>query len=258
MNRPSSHEPFLARGTRCHRGRTYLPAIGLRGQRCHPGLPVASRGLLHPGRCSLTADRSRRATSMYVSVRDDTVEAAGFGTLLEGLRAMGINSIELSFGRDRSVASLTEDRRFPLATTADAEAYRRHLAENGVSVSALLVANNFGAADPNPEIAWCVDAIRGAVWLGAPAIRADTIMRTEAPEDRDARVQRYTAALREVLRQTEGSRVAVGMENHGAQGNDPEFLTGVLQAIPDPRLGLTLDTGNFYGSGQPHSDLYSR
>jgi sugar phosphate isomerase/epimerase len=193
---------------------------------------------------------------MYVSVRDDTVKAAGFGTLLEGLRAMGINSIELSLARDRSVASLTEDRRFPLATTADAEAYRRHLAENGASVSALLVANNFGASDPGPEIAWCVDAIRGAEWLGAPAIRADTIMRTEAPEDRDARIQRYVAAVREVLRQTEGSRVAVGMENHGAQGNDPEFLAGVLEAIPDPRLGLTLDTGNFYWSGQPLSELY--
>jgi sugar phosphate isomerase/epimerase len=193
---------------------------------------------------------------MYVSVRDDTVKAAGFATLLEGLRAMGINSIELSFAQDRSVASLTEDRRFPLATTADAEAYRRHLAENQVSVSALLVANNFGASDPNPQIAWCVNAIRGAEWLGAPAIRADTIMRTEPPEDRDARVQRYVAAMREVLRQTEGSRVAIGMENHGAQGNDPEFLAGVLQAIPDPRLGLTLDTGNFYWSGQPLSELY--
>ena len=193
---------------------------------------------------------------MYVSVRDDTVKAAGFGTLLEGLRTMGIASVELSFARDRSVALLTEDRRFPLATTADAEAYRRHLAENGVSLSALLVANNFGAADPNPEIAWCVDAIRGAVWLGAPAIRADTIMRTETPEDREARIQRYVAAMWEVLRQTEGSRVAVGMENHGAQGNDPEFLAGVLQAIPDPRLGLTLDTGNFYWSGQPLSELY--
>src|SRR6266849_338616 len=127
---------------------------------------------------------------MYVSARDDTVKAAGFGTLIEGLRAMDINSIELSLARDRSVASLTEDRRFPLATTADAEGYRRHLAENGASVSALLVANNFGASDPGPEIAWCVDAIRGAEWLGAPAIRADTIMRTEAPDDREARIQR--------------------------------------------------------------------
>jgi sugar phosphate isomerase/epimerase len=194
---------------------------------------------------------------MYVSARDDTVRAAGFTTLMEGLRAMGIDSVELSFARDRTVVSLTDDRRFPLATSADGEAYRRHLAENGVSVSALLVANNFGATDAAPEIAWCVDAIHGAEWLGAPAIRADTIMRTEAPEEREARVQRYVAAMRPVLRQTEGSRVTIGMENHGPQGNEPEFLAGVLEAIPDPRLGLTLDTGNFYWSGQPLSELYN-
>src|SRR5437588_5976904 len=112
---------------------------------------------------------------MYVSARDDTVRAAGFGSLLEGLRAMGIDSVELSFAKDRTVASLTDDRRFPLATAADGEAYRKHLAENRVSVSGLLVANNFGASDSAPEVAWCVDAIRGAEWLGAPAIRADTI-----------------------------------------------------------------------------------
>jgi sugar phosphate isomerase/epimerase len=46
------------------------------------------------------------------------------------------------------------------------------------------------------------------------------------------------------------------MENHGPQANDAEFLAGVLEAIPDPRLGLTLDTGNFYWSGQPLSELY--
>jgi sugar phosphate isomerase/epimerase len=81
-------------------------------------------------------------------------------------------------------------------------------------------------------------------------------MRTETPEDRDARVRRYTAAVREVLSRTAGSPVAVGMENHGPQGNEPEFLAGVLDAVPDPRLGLTLDTGNFYWSGQPLTELY--
>jgi sugar phosphate isomerase/epimerase len=193
---------------------------------------------------------------MYVSVRDDTTRAAGFGTLLEGLRAMGLDSIELNYTAERQAPSLTEDRRLPLATAADYDAYRRHLRENGVTVSALLVANNFGAADAEPQIAWCVDAIRAAEALGAPAIRADTIMRTETPEDRDARVRRYTAAVREVLSRSAGSPVAVGMENHGPQGNDPEFLAGVLDAVPDPRLGLTLDTGNFYWSGQPLTELY--
>jgi sugar phosphate isomerase/epimerase len=193
---------------------------------------------------------------MYVSVRDDTARAAGFPTLLEGLRAMGINSIELNYTAERQVSSLTDDRRFPLATPADYEAYRQHLRESGGSVSALLCANNFGAADPEPEIAWCVDAIRAAEALGAPAIRADTIMRTEPAEDRDARIRRYASAMRQVLERTAGSPVTIGMENHGAQGNEPEFLAGVLEVLPDPRLGLTLDTGNFYWSGQPLSECY--
>jgi sugar phosphate isomerase/epimerase len=193
---------------------------------------------------------------MYVSVRDDTTRAAGFPTLLEGLRAMGLDSIELNYTAERQVPSLTDERRFPLAAPADYEAYRQHLRESGVSVSALLCANNFGAADPEPEIAWCVDAIRAAEALGAPAIRADTIMRTEPAEDREARVRRYAAAMKQVLDRTGGSAIGIGMENHGAQGNDPEFLGGVLEILPDPRLGLTLDTGNFYWSGQPLSECY--
>jgi sugar phosphate isomerase/epimerase len=193
---------------------------------------------------------------MYVSVRDDTARAAGFGTLQEALRAMGIDSVELNFTADRQVSSLTDDRRFPLATPADYAAYQQHLREIGVTVSALLCANNFGAADPEPEVAWCVDAIRAAEALGAPAIRADTIMRIESPEDRDARIRRYAAAMRQVLERTAGSPVGIGMENHGPQGNEPEFLAGVLEILPDPRLGLTLDTGNFYWSGQPLSECY--
>ncbi len=192
---------------------------------------------------------------MYVSARDDTIRAAGFATLLEGLRAMGIDSIELTFSKEQQVASLTDDRRFPLSSSSDYEAYRKHLAENGVSVAALLVGNNFGVADLEPEIAWVVAAIRAAGALGAPAIRADTIMRAEASEGPADRARRYVPAMQEVLRRTEGSPVAVGMENHG-HGNAPEFLFGVLEAIPDSRLGMTLDTGNLYWSGQPLSDLY--
>jgi sugar phosphate isomerase/epimerase len=194
---------------------------------------------------------------MYVAVRDDTARAAGFATLREALKEMGINAIELSFAADRTVASLSGAERLPLRTPTDWQAYRSHLEQNGAIVSGLLAANNFGAADPEPEIAWCVDAVRAAEALGAPAIRADTIMRIDPPEDRDARIRRYTAAMRQVLDRTAGSNVAVGMENHGPQGNEPEFLAGVLDAIANPRLGLTLDTGNFYWSGQPLSELYN-
>ena len=35
------------------------------------------------------------------------------------------------------------------------------------------------------------------------------------------------------------------MENHGACGNEVLFLTRVVDAFDSPRLGYTLDTGNF-------------
>ena len=48
----------------------------------------------------------------------------------------------------------------------------------------------------------------------------------------------------------------IGLENHGAISNDPEFLDAVLTDAADARLGLTLDTGNFYWWGLPLAELY--
>jgi sugar phosphate isomerase/epimerase len=39
-------------------------------------------------------------------------------------------------------------------------------------------------------------------------------------------------------------------------GNRPEFLQAVFEAVSSPRLGLTLDTGNFYWFGHPLSRVY--
>ena len=50
--------------------------------------------------------------------------------------------------------------------------------------------------------------------------------------------------------------VSLGVENHGPHANDPAFLDEVFAAIENPRLGLTLDTGNFYWFGHPLSDVY--
>ena len=47
-----------------------------------------------------------------------------------------------------------------------------------------------------------------------------------------------------------------GIENHGFQGNDPEFLTGLLLDVDSPRLGLTLDSATSTGEGWPLSRVY--
>ena len=49
----------------------------------------------------------------------------------------------------------------------------------------------------------------------------------------------------------------LGIENHGFQGNDPDFIEGLLARVDSPRLGLTLDSGNFYWRGWPLSKVYA-
>jgi sugar phosphate isomerase/epimerase len=64
-------------------------------------------------------------------------------------------------------------------------------------------------------------------------------------------------ALSEILQRTADSGVDLGIENHGGIGNDPEFLGYVLSTVNSPRLGLTLDSGNFYWRGWPLSKVYA-
>ncbi|MCD6166289.1 TIM barrel protein, partial [bacterium] len=47
-----------------------------------------------------------------------------------------------------------------------------------------------------------------------------------------------------------------GMENHGEYSNNPEFLQTVFSALKDSRIGITLDSGNFYWYGFPLDEVY--
>jgi sugar phosphate isomerase/epimerase len=62
--------------------------------------------------------------------------------------------------------------------------------------------------------------------------------------------------LRKVLAGTEATGVRFAIENHGHTTNDPEFLTPLFQGVGSNRLGLTLDTGNFYWFGHPLAKVY--
>ena len=70
------------------------------------------------------------------------------------------------------------------------------------------------------------------------------------------RITLFADATRRALDATEGSPVRLGIENHGRQGNDPAWMDGVLQRVNSPRLGLTLDVGNWYWFGHPLSHVY--
>ncbi|MGC8834109.1 MAG: sugar phosphate isomerase/epimerase family protein [Armatimonadota bacterium] len=197
---------------------------------------------------------------MYLSVRDDIVRYAGYKSILEGLRDLDIPTVELSVDRNCTVSALEPvDGRtgFDLTSDSDLLQLKSHINEREVGISAFLVANDFGAQNLESEIQWVASAVRAADTLGVPAVRIDAVMSGEDLLPMEERLRRFADAVRKVLDATSGCAVDLGMENHGVQGNNPDFVLGLLDAVGSPRFGLTLDSGNFYWAGHPLEEVYS-
>lgn len=194
---------------------------------------------------------------MYIGINDYTLMGAGFSSLGEGLDAIGVKAVEVQFKRDFTVRGVTPDSTYVTLDRPDAIAeYDRRMDERGIRVAALMLANNFNADDLDAELEWVAEAVRIAHRLGCTAVRIDAIMAGEKEMSVSERVKRTVNCLRQVAEATKDTPVPLGVENHGACGNDPEFLEGVVQGVGDKRVGLTLDTANFYWWGLPLSELY--
>ena len=195
---------------------------------------------------------------MYPSVRDHIVLCA-WPSLKEGLDARGFDGVELEVGRDNSVFAIQPTagkERFKLDTPIGVEDFRKHLDSTGKCVTALLMSNNFGSDDFDGEVNWTIKAVEAASALGIPAVRLDAIMHGEQDQPLERNVQVFADAMMRVLDATPDAKVDMGVENHGYQGNMPEFLDSLLGKVGSPRLGLTIDTGNFYWRGHPLSRVY--
>jgi len=195
---------------------------------------------------------------MYPSVRDETL-AAAFPSIKAGLQALGFDAVELNYGRDGCVRSITGFAGQPKLSLDSASGIRQlqdQLASAGCRVSALLLSNDFGTADVDAEVRWVVSAVRAAARLGVPVVRIDAIMHGERDMPTEKRARHFAECMARVLEATSDTGVDMGIENHGFQGNDPDFLDQVLSAVDSPRVGLTLDTGNFYWAGHPISRVY--
>ena len=194
---------------------------------------------------------------MYPSARDHMV-LAGWPSIKEGLDALGFDAVELTFDRDCSVHPIVPSAsdRIGIGTPEGIETLRKQLDDNGVRVPAFLMANNFANPDFDFEVNWTINAIRAADALGIPAVRIDAMMHGEEEASPEENIRDFAEAMHRVLDATSDSKVDLGIENHGYQGNRPEFLEAVFAAVGSPRLGLTIDTGNFYWYGHPLSRVY--
>jgi sugar phosphate isomerase/epimerase len=196
---------------------------------------------------------------MYIGIRDVCLFQAGYENIAEGMAELEIGFIELAVDRNMCIPAAQGNLGRPRLSIADelaaieaSESYARL----GIQISGLLLANNFNAHNQAAEIEWGRKALDVAEIVGADAVRIDAAMTGQQTLPLSKRVDIFAGAVEEVLAMTVGGTVALAVENHGLQGNDPQWLTSVLQRVRDERFGLTLDAANFYWAGYPLSQVY--
>jgi len=198
---------------------------------------------------------------MFVGIRDFTVRWVGYKGVLDGLKELGLSGFELYVDRQLKGAEYEDmGKAVSLGFDLSTEDKRRNLLEDlksrGLSICAILVENDFGRQDVKPEIEWIVDACRVAPTIDAKVVRINSVMDPQPGVPDDDYVKRTVMCVREILKRTDGLAVSLAMENHGVLGNKREFIKAVLDGVSSERMGLTLDTGNFYWWGYPLSKVY--
>ena len=193
---------------------------------------------------------------MDIGMRDGSTPVAGYASTLAGLRDLGVHSCELAVNRNGRFRSLVSDAELDVGRPADRQRLANEAAEGGVRIQALLCAQDFNGPERAAHLAYVVNTVETAAVVGAVAVRVDIYMTGQGDLPLSERVDIYVQGLREVLAATPVCGVALGVENHGPQGNDEAWMRGVMAALPEARIGLTLDVGNWYWYGYPLSHVY--
>ena len=196
---------------------------------------------------------------MYVAIRCDVLRSGGYPNLVEGLEAVGLDSLEVSVGRDRAVRRLVpkgDQEKLVLDSAGAVKEWGGEYERYGVKMCAFLLANDFNAPDMGTMMEWVVWASRLAAEVGVTAIRIDSAMTGQHDLPLEQRIALFVRRARELVEATEGTGVSFGVENHGRQGNDPVWMQAVIDGVGSPRFGYTMDTGNFYWAGHPLSRVY--
>ncbi len=198
---------------------------------------------------------------MYVAIRDFTVMWLGYKDLFKGLEDLKVNSFELYVSKDLKQTAYqdmdyTANLGFDLSSKDKRIKTREELKARHLNICAILVENDFGKDDLESEIKWVVDACRVASELKVKSVRINSVMRPQPKISEKEYTEKTIKSIKKILKNTEGLNVYLAMENHGVMGNKREFIHEVIDKVNSERLGLTLDTGNFYWFGYPLDEVY--
>lgn len=194
---------------------------------------------------------------MRAAVRDQNVTVRDGESLFDVLRVLEADSVEVLIDRGLTAPHVRTGDSQPvsIADAAGVDRLRRLFHDQGVRICAFLLATDFSGDSAEADRAWAAHVVRAAADLNVPAVRIDPFTPRRELDAETVR-KNVIRAVRRLLEETADTGVAPAMENHGPIANDESFLDAVLSEIPDPRFGLTLDTGNFYWYGYPLADVY--
>ena len=201
---------------------------------------------------------------MYVSIRDAILAELSKSMeqekdLISSLKFLNLKAVEMEFSNDGSVYLLSgrgKHDKVNLFKPSERDLLGEQLDKNEVKISAFLMHNDFSNPSKDEEvdrILKCIEAVRP---LGVKVIRLDPAMPKKGLPVKEAAENAIRILEKVLSKLPRDESVFLGMENHGEYSNNPEFLRIVLSTLNDPRIGITLDSGNFYWYGLPLSKVY--
>ncbi|MGQ9504017.1 MAG: sugar phosphate isomerase/epimerase family protein [Thermogutta sp.] len=202
---------------------------------------------------SALAQGPERPAQWPVTCRDVMLKRTEQPDCWAAMAAYGVDGVESDISDDLRLPSLYQgDRVFSVADEKDRQELKTALDTAKKRITAFCMHNRFEER-PEFELEWCTKVAAAAKDLGVPAVRIDVVPRRLPREEF---LSFAVNLLRKIMDATETTGIKFAIENHGNTTNDPAFLDAVFDGVGSPRLGLTLDTGNFYWFGHPLSRLY--
>lgn len=219
-------------------------------------LAHARQTVLGVGAASLLLDSVLGAETkpkLAVTCRDSHLRLTGEKDCWSALKKIGADGVEATITETLAFSELFHpERKYSAATPDGVSSLAADLKAAGQKITAFCMYNRYDER-PEFEVEWGAKVAQAAQALGVPAVRIDVVPhKTPRPEF----LKFAIGVLKKLMKATEGTGVRFAIENHGNTTNDPAFLKPLFEGVGSDRLGLTLDTGNFYWFGHPLSRVY--
>ena len=209
-----------------------------------------SATMLAPSSALLAAETKK----WPVGCRDQHLKVAGQPDSWSCMKALGAEGTEVAVEPNLACPNLFHpQRKYTVATSDGIKALKDDLGASGCRITAFCMANRFDER-LEQELESARSLVKAAQALGVEAIRIDVVPRKLS---KDQFLLFAIEAGKRLCAIAEGTPVRFGVENHGTVTNNPEFLEKLFDGVGSEKLGLTLDTANFYWWGMPLKDLYS-